>query len=167
MSRVIAIAVFALFACMPAGADVPIRVAEPGAVPVAAKVADLAWLEGAWIGRGLGGETEEAYSAPLAGTIVGYFRFVKDGKPVFYEIVTLVEERGGVIMRLKHFHPDLVGWEEKDKAQVFPLIAIEGQTAYFDGMTMQRKGDKLFSAVRIRMKDGTTKVEQFAYDRKR
>ena len=167
MSRVIAIAIFALFVCIPAGADVSVRVAEPGTVRVAAKVTDLAWLEGAWIGKGLGGEAEEAYSAPLAGTIVGYFRFVKDGKPVFYEIVTLIEEKGGVILRLKHFHPDLVGWEEKDKSQEFPLIALEGQTAYFDGMTMKRDGDKLLSAVRIRMNDGTTKVEQFVYERKR
>jgi hypothetical protein len=164
------IAVAALLACLSlasARADVAVRTAEPGAKPLRAKVTDIAWLEGAWVGSGLGGETEEAYAAPLAGTIVGYFRFVKDSKPVFYEIVTLVEEGGGVVMRLKHFHPNLVGWEEKDKSQEFPLIAIEGQTAYFDGMTMKREGDKLFSAVRIRMKDGTTKVEQFVYDRKR
>lgn len=167
MARYLVVAAWVLLSLLPARAEVPVRVAEPGAVPKKAKVTDLAWLEGAWVGRGLGGEAEEAYSAPLAGTIVGYFRFVKDGKPVFYEIVTLVEDKGGVILRLKHFHPDLVGWEEKDKSQEFPLIALEGQTAYFDGMTMKRDGDKLFSAVRIRMKDGSTKVEQFVYERKR
>lgn len=163
----IALAVLLTSLCLtPAYADVAVRTAEPGAKPLQAAVTDLAWLEGAWVGAGLGGETEEAYSAPLAGTIVGYFRFVKNGKPVFYEIVTLVERNGGVLMRLKHFDPDLVGWEAKDAAQEFPLIALEGRTAYFDGMTMQRDGDRLLSAVRIRMKDGSTKVEQFVYRRK-
>ena len=79
--------------------------------------------------------------------MVGYFRFVKDNKVVFYEIVTIVETNGTLAMRLKHFHADLKGWEEKDDMQEFKLVAVEGQTAYFDGLSMRRDGDTLYSAV--------------------
>jgi hypothetical protein len=99
--------------------------------------------------------------------MVGYFRFVKDGKPVFYEIVTVIETNGSLAMRLKHFHPDLKGWEEKHVVQEFRLVALEGQTAYFDGMTMKREGDTLYSAVHIRAKDGGSRVEQFSYKLKK
>ena len=150
-----------------ARADVPVRSAEPGMVGPPATVSDFGWLQGAWVGTGLGGETEEAYSAPLAGTIAGYFRLVKDGKPVFYEFLTLVEREGSVVLRLKHFDPDLTGWEEKDKSVDFRLVAIEGQTAYFNGLTMKRENDTLFAAVKLRMKDGTVKVEQFSFKLRR
>jgi hypothetical protein len=150
-----------------AHADVDVRVAQPGTPAPSARIADVAWLEGTWLGEGLGGQAEEAYASPLGGAIVGYFRFVKDGKPVFYEIVTIVETNGTLAIRLKHFHPDLRGWEEKDVVQEFKLVALEGQTAYFDGMTVKRDGDALYSAVRIRAKDGGTRVEQFVYKRKR
>jgi hypothetical protein len=147
-----------------ARADVAVKALQPGAASPPAKIADLAWLEGVWLGKGLGGETEEAYSAPLGGAIVGYFRFVKDGKLVFYEIVTLVEEGGSVLIRLKHFNADLTGWEEKNVSQSFKLVAIEGQTAYFDGLTLKRDGDTLFSAVLIKnKKDGSQRTEQFSY----
>jgi hypothetical protein len=163
MRRFLIVAAAFLIMSGSASADVEVRTLTPGAASPAATVEQLAWLEGTWIGQGLGGETVEAYSPPLAGTIVGYFRFVKDGKPVFYEIVTFVEEGGSVLMRLKHFHPNLVGWEEKDKSQEFKLVAIEGQAAYFDGQTVKREGDTLYSAVRIRARDGTSRVEQFSY----
>lgn len=151
----------------PAEADVSVRVAQPGAASPPAKIADFAWLEGTWIGAGLGGQTEETYSAPLGNAIVGTFRFVKDGKPVFYELVTVVEEGGSVLIRLKHFHPNLVGWEEKDKSVEFKLVALEGQTAYFDGQTLRREDDTLLAAVLIKGKDDKEGVEQFSYKLKK
>jgi hypothetical protein len=152
-----------ILAASTAQAEVIVKTFAPGAVSPPAKIQDVAWLEGTWVGQGLGGETTEAYSAPLAGTIVGYFRFVKDGKPVFYEIVTVVEEGDSIVMRLKHFNPDLTGWEEKDESQTFKLVALDGQTAYFDGLTLQRRGEALHGAVQIQREDGSKSVEQFSY----
>lgn len=167
MHRLLAFAAATLIAPAIALADVEVRTLAPGAASPPAKIEDLAWLEGQWVGQGLGGETEETYSGPLGGTIVSYFRYVKDGKPVFYELVTLVEQGGSVLMRLKHFHPDLKGWEEKDKTVDFKLVALEREAAYFDGLSIKREGDTLYSAVRIGGKDGSTRVEQFSYKRKR
>lgn len=159
--------VLACIVAAPSQADVPVHVAQAGAASPPAKIADFAWLEGTWIGTGLGGQAEESYSAPLGNAIVGTFRFVKDGKPVFYELVTVVEEGGSVLIRLKHFHPNLVGWEEKDKSVEFKLVALDGQTAYFDGQTLRREGDALYTAVLIKAKDGKESVEQFSYKLKK
>ena len=91
MVKPIVIAIVAACALTTAAlADVSVRELAPGAASPPAKIADFAWLEGTWIGTGLGGQTEEHYSAPLGDAIVGTFRFVKDGKPVFYELVTVV-----------------------------------------------------------------------------
>jgi hypothetical protein len=79
-----------------------------------ARVTDFGWLTGRWTGEGLGGRIEEVWSPPDGGAMVGYFRLVKDDKPVFYEILTLIEIEGSVEMRLKHVNPDMTGWEDKD-----------------------------------------------------
>ena len=167
MRRAIIFVVLSSFVAVAAHADVAVRELAPGQASPPAKIADFAWLEGTWIGTGLGGQTEEHYSAPLGDAIVGTFRFVKDGKPVFYELVTVVEEGGSVLIRLKHFHPNLVGWEEKDKTIEFKLVAVEGTAAYFDGQTLKREGDTLTAAVLIKHKDGKKAVEQFTYKLKK
>jgi hypothetical protein len=168
MPRLFLLLIIAVFVATTAHAEVPVRDLPPGAASPPAKINDVAWLEGTWVGQGLGGQTEEAYASPLGGAMVGYFRFVKDNKVVFYEIVTIVEMNGSLAMRLKHFHADLKGWEEKDEMQEFKLVAIEGQTAYFEGLSVRRDGDTLYSAVRIKdRKNGSTRVEQFSYTRKK
>jgi hypothetical protein len=164
MPRLFLLLIIAVFAATAAHADVPVRDLPSGAVSPPAKITDVAFLEGFWVGQGLGGQTEEAYSSPLGGAMVGYFRFVKENKVVFYEIVTIVETSGSLAIRLKHFHADLKGWEEKDDVQEFNLVAIEGQTVYFDGLSLRRDGDTLYSAVKIKNRaDGSTRVEQFSY----
>jgi len=65
--------------------------------------------------------------------MLGMYRLVKDGKPVFYELVTISEEKGSLVIRLKHFNPDLTGWEEKDKSQSFWHIKKDKARMYFEG----------------------------------
>ena len=117
-----------------------IRLADGAARPAAA-VADLAWLSGAWTGEGLGGTVDEAWSAPAGGAMVGHFRLVKDGKPVFYEILTILEHEGSVEIRLKHVNADMTGWEEKNAFTTFRLARIEPGAAWFNGLTFKRVGD--------------------------
>ncbi|HEX2445685.1 MAG TPA: DUF6265 family protein, partial [Vicinamibacterales bacterium] len=80
-----------------------------------AAIADMAWLAGRWVGEALGGASEEIWSEPRAGAMMGMYRLVRDGKPIFYELLTIVEENGTLMLRLKHFNADLTGWEEKLK----------------------------------------------------
>jgi hypothetical protein len=98
--------------------------------------------------------------------MMGMYRLVRDGKPVFYEFQTLVEESGSLVLRLKHFNPDLTGWEEKLKTIDFPLLAVGERTMQFEGMTFYVEGDaKLIVYLAIEEKDGTVHEETFSYTR--
>jgi hypothetical protein len=82
----------------------------------AATLKDVAWLEGKWTGTGLGGQAEDLWSSPASSAMPGIFRLVKEGKIVFYELMTMVEVEGSLELRLKHFHADLKGWGRRKAA---------------------------------------------------
>lgn len=117
----------------------------------AATIDDVAFLSGHWIGSGLGGCSEEFMAEPAGGQIMGMFRQMRaEGGLRFYEFYSIQESAGSLVLKIKHFNPDLTGWEEKSNTVDFPLVAIEGTTAYFDGLTFARIGSKEFkSAVMI------------------
>jgi uncharacterized protein DUF6265 len=62
---------------------------------------------------------------------MGMFRWVREGKVRFYELIAIEQEGDGVFLRIKHFHPRLVGWEEKDAAHEFVLVELNGREAIF------------------------------------
>ncbi len=130
-----------------AGAEIEVRTLAEGAASPPAKIEDVAWLAGRWIGEGLGGCAEESLSPPVAREMMGKFRQLNgDGSLKFYEFYTIAERNGSLVWRIKHFSPDLEGWEEKDKSTEFRLVAIEGETAYFTGLTYARTGKKSLKA---------------------
>jgi hypothetical protein len=140
---------------------------SPDQKPPAATLADMEWFAGHWTGTGLGGFTEEVWSPPRDGTMMGMYRMIKDGKPIFYELMLMVEEDGSLAMKLKHFHSDLRGWEERDTSLRFPLVAKRDGRLYFDGMTFERIGTdrvKIFLAIENK-KDGSVREEIFEYSR--
>lgn len=139
--------------------------AEAAARPKAT-LADAAWLVGDWRGTGLGAEVQDIWSVPMGGAMLGASRVVRDGKVIFYEILTIAEENGSLLLRLKHFNPDLKGWEEKDETRDFPLVRVTPDALWFDGMTFRRLGDDEIQVwVAIGAKDGTVREEEFRYRR--
>jgi hypothetical protein len=106
--------------------------------PAEATIADVAWLAGTWSGPALGGFAEEIWSEPAAGAMMGVFRLLRDEAVVFYEILTITESDGSLLLRLKHFDADLRGWEERDESVDFRLVHLEPDAAYFDGLTFLR-----------------------------
>lgn len=127
-----------------------------------ATLAAISWLAGRWVGEGLGGESEEIWSPPAGGAMMGTYRLLREGRPVFYEFLLLVEENGSLNLKLKHFHPDLTGWEEKGDFVDFPLVAIEGDDVHFDGLTFDRQPDGgLDIYLLLRGPDGALREERF------
>ncbi|MFC3713616.1 DUF6265 family protein [Sphingoaurantiacus capsulatus] len=158
-------AVAALVAPSPAYAA-ETRSAVPGAPSPKATLADLQWMVGTWEGEGLGGAVRESYSPPAGGQMVGHFRSLRDGKPAFYELVMLAEVDGSLEYRVKHFNPDMTAWEEKAQVVRFPLVAVEKDVWYFNGLTIRRTGpDSVTHFVRIGSKDGKTSEAGFTYRR--
>jgi hypothetical protein len=140
-----------------------VRALADGAASPIASIVSLSWLEGRWLGEGLGGKSEEVIAPALGGQMMGMFRQSSgEGELQFYEFYAFAEHEGSLVLRLKHFNPDLTGWEEKDDRVLFPLVAIEGDAAYFDGITYRRTGDDTMTvAVNI----GDRGVVEFGYTR--
>jgi hypothetical protein len=165
------ILVCALLAALPAPAEEKVTARtfklSPGAQSPPATIADMAWLAGHWTGNALGGVSEEIWSPPRAGAMMGMYRLVKDGKPVFYELLTIVEHQGSLMLRLKHFNADLTGWEEKTKTVDFPLVATGKGAVHFEGMSFHPKGDKELTVyLAIGDRGGSTpREEAFSYTR--
>ncbi len=141
--------------------------ASAGVPSPRATLQDMAWLTGQWTGTGLGGVTEESWSSPASSAMMGMFRLVKDEKVVFYEFLTLVEHEGSLLLKLKHFNPDLTGWEEKADFVKFRLLRVTPGTAWFDGLTFRRLGNdqlEIFLAIRSRA-DNSIREERFSLTR--
>jgi hypothetical protein len=103
-----------------------------------ATIDDIQWIAGAWSGEAMGGKFEETWNAPSSGTMVGMFKFSKDEKVSFYELLTISAKDESLVLRLKHFGADLKGWEEKDKAMEFPLASVSATQAKFKGLTFKK-----------------------------
>ena len=140
---------------------------SPGAPGPPAQVEDMAWLAGHWVGEALGGTVEEIWSLPLAGAMMGMFRLVKDDKTVFYELMTILEEDGSLVLRLKHFNGgDLSAWEEKEETVDFPLVAVADGTFRFDGMSFHPDGDDRVTVyLAMHGKEGAVQEVTFTYTR--
>lgn len=131
-----------------------------------ASIADVSWLAGSWTGTGLGGQSDEIWSQPSAGVMMGTYRLIMEGKPVFYEMMWLLESEGTIVLRLKHFSPELIGWEEKDKTVDFKFVKKNGNRLYFSGLTFEKKdGKELNIFLALRQKDGSVKEEVFRLKR--
>lgn len=130
-----------------------------------ASLRQVEWLSGHWRGEAFGGITEEIWSPPLGGSMMCSFKLVSGGKVSFYELVVITEVAGSLMLRLKHFHGNLKGWEEKDSTIDFPLVKIEGNRAYFEGMTFEKTGTNDLTVYVMIGKKGEEQEVKFPYRR--
>jgi hypothetical protein len=135
--------------------------AAPHPAPAAATgIEAAAWLTGRWLGRGFGGEVEETWAPAVGGTMVGHFRLVQNGAPVFYELMLLDAPEGTLRLRVKHFGADFVGWEEKDGCHTFVGSDSAADALRFDGLVLRRTGvDRAEFVVSMRGEDGSVRDE--------
>lgn len=142
-----------------------LKLAE-GQVGQPATLRDVAWLAGAWIGEGLGGVSEEHWTAPAGGAMLGMYRVIRDEKPMLYELLTITEDKGSLVLKLKHFNADLTGWEDKEGMTTFPLVRVTTNQAFFSGLTFTRV-DETHSTIHLAMrgKDGVLREELFTHTR--
>ena len=137
-----------------------------GAPPGKGMLSDVNWLQGHWIGSGLGGDCEELWGKPAGGALIGAFRYVRDGKLQFTEHFVMFEENGSLTLKLKHFDAAMKGWEEKDKFVEFRLVKLEPRAAYFHGLTYRlNEDDSMDVFVVVSQKDGTKREEKFEFKR--
>jgi hypothetical protein len=122
-----------------------------------AAIEDAAWLAGRWIGEGFGGQMEEVWTPPVGGQMVGHFRYWRADEPQFYEFMMMDIADGGVRMRVKHFNPDMVGWEEKGEWVTFEPVTAGPDALIFNGLEIRRETEtRIVMTIRIRNGDTIT-----------
>jgi hypothetical protein len=138
---------------------------SPGEKSPAAKLSDMKWLTGHWVGEAFGGKTEELWTEPAGPNMSGLYRLVKGEKTIFYELMVVTEVDGSLVFRLKHFDADLTGWEEKNEVRSFPLVAKRDGAMLFEGMSFHPNGDTLTVYLAVDHKDKPIEEITFTYRR--
>jgi hypothetical protein len=96
------------------------------------KIDSLAFMQGRWTQQHAWGDMEEFWGAPMGNSMMCSYRCVNKGKAVFYEFI-LVEQTDSVpVMRLRHFGPGNIAWEDKKEAVEMPLTALQPNKVTFE-----------------------------------
>ena len=130
------------------------------------ELSDLAWLEGCWEGTGFGNRVGECWMKAPDGRLTGMFQMIDgDGKQTMSEIFVLDEFEDGPAIRLKHFHPDLTGWEGRDDFVVFPLRETGPDFARFDGLTYRLTEDDRLIVELMVSHGGESSLQRLEFER--
>lgn len=131
-----------------------VRLQAQGQASPPAGIADLAWIEGHWLGEMPDGPVEHVILGAAFGHMPSFVRALSPQAPVFYEISVFVEVAGSLSVRVKHFTPSLAGWEAREAYIDRPLVGRDGDTFYFDGITFERTGPDSFTVYFLDRADG-------------
>ncbi len=122
-----------------------IRTLAPGAAPAPATLADMKNLLGDWAGP----MAAAGFSMTPDGQIVGHLEVSNGATPRVEEIWIFRPEGGSVLVRQKHFGPDLVPREDKDTWSQRRLVAFDPGHIYLENLTWVTQGDTLTLSVRL------------------
>jgi hypothetical protein len=128
----LACAVAALAAASPAQTSAP--------APSRAVLSDLSWMSGRWIDDSGGNLSEEIWSAPSGDSMMGMWRYVSGGQARIFEMLTISVEPAGIVLRLRHFDPELVAREDKATPVELSLIGWTPGEAVFEGPAVGSRG---------------------------
>ncbi|HYX20877.1 MAG TPA: DUF6265 family protein [Thermoanaerobaculia bacterium] len=146
MKRFRSVALVALLALV----AIPALAAPPGTL------SDFGWLAGRWIDDAGGKLSEETWNAPSGDAMQGMWRYVVDGQARIYEILTISQEDGGLVMRVRHFDPRLVAREEKAAPVVLKLVSSGDRMGVFEGP--EPGGPTVIRLTYVSPSDGTLNV---------
>lgn len=120
---------FALVALGFTDAPAQAQVAQVQAQPPS--IADLKWIVGDWQGDMGEGLIEETWTPPVAGTLIGMFRWSTEKGVRLYELMSIEDSDQGPVLFLRHFSPGLKAWEEKDSPMRYELDAFAPERVSF------------------------------------
>jgi hypothetical protein len=132
-------------------------------------VSDLAFISGHWRGGVTGGLFDEEWSPPSADNMMGMFRYMEGGTVKFYEFMVIEATSAGPVLRLRHFDPGLVGWEEKDAALSLPVSGFTEKQVVFASadnstrLTYRRSSPDMLTVILERNAGGHKGRQEFEY----
>ena len=130
----------------------------------------LAFLSGRWISEKPAEVQEETWSPVSGNSMIGSFRILRSGRPIFYEFWVMEVEENRPVLKLKHFNAGLAGWEEKNDSTKLPLASVSNGDAVFAqangsvSLHYQRAGNVLTCTVH-HVRDGKGSDEIFKLTR--
>lgn len=127
----------------------------------AGSVADVSFIEGHWKAKTADGQSiDGVWLAPESGNILGFMRFMKDGKAALYEMLAYEQQENGFVSLVKHFQPGLIGSEEKDKQDRYAFVESSKDRAVFQKegeelrILYEKRSSKQFVIARGNLQDG-------------
>ena len=101
--------------------------------PSRAVLSDLTWMSGRWVDESGGNLSEEIWSEPSGDSMMGMWRYVKGGQVAIFEILTITVEPSGIVLRLRHFDPELAAREDKTTPVELAMVGWNDREAAFEG----------------------------------
>jgi hypothetical protein len=115
---------------------------------IKASVKDLAFMAGTWTLKHQWGDMEEFWGPPMGDNMVS----------------------GSPVMKMRHFNPGNIGWEEKDKPLMYKRIALTKTKVVFESTDKNLKlsyerlnSSKMNVVLDEKDKKGVWKKEMFKY----
>jgi hypothetical protein len=137
-----------------------------------ATLSHLSFLSGHWTGDADGSHSDEFWSDPAGASIIGMYREVQQGKPVFYEFWAIELDGAAPVFKMKHFNAGMIGWENKDEMVRLPVTESSPTTVTFareDGkLTIRyvlKDSNHLTSTLERIDKEGKRKTDVFQFHR--
>ncbi|HUM00781.1 MAG TPA: DUF6265 family protein [Thermoanaerobaculia bacterium] len=133
---------------------------------------DLGFLAGHWVDSSERHLSEEVWSQSSGDSMVGMWRYMSEGKTKVIELLSIRDEAGGPVLRIRHFDADLVAREDKGAPVALPLVERSERYARFSGPAAGGKGAVTVSYQRDRdglkatvTKDGSSEEFRFRQSR--
>ena len=132
------------------------------AVDRSTELGQLAWLAGAWINNDGQQISEEHWTLPAGGTMLGVNRTIVDGKTVAFEFLRIEETPRGII-----YYASPGG---RYPPTPFGLLRLDGQRVVFSSadhdfptrIRYHRQGSRLFGAIEGE-EDGEMKTSEWSW----
>ncbi len=147
----------------------PVLTYKEGQTLAKANINEMKWLEGLWRWQGdvQGPKTGETVLLSAVHKQMGGFARGYDAKGLmFNEIITLSQVDDGLVFTVKHFSPELHGWEPQNKPIQRRLLKREDKVWYFDTVTyVQIDKDKYMLYILLPDDEGGSHVVAIPHSR--
>ena len=135
------------------------------------KSPSFSFLTGTWHTKHEWGDMTEIWSTEESGNLMCTFRCMNGDKVIFYEWIIIESSPEGPVMKLRHFNPGSIAWEDKENPHTYHLLSLGDNKCVFENeskstrITYERASPTELLSF-LERTDETGKVEKVTFDYK-